>query len=37
MSTATIPFAHIKGEPLNEAQQDYLNGFFAGLSARALK
>jgi ferredoxin-nitrite reductase len=37
MSTATIPVTHIKGEPLNEAQQDYLNGFFAGLSARGLK
>ena len=37
MSTVTIPVTHIKGEPLNEAQQDYLNGFFAGLSARGLK
>ncbi|HSU52644.1 MAG TPA: NirA family protein, partial [Candidatus Dormibacteraeota bacterium] len=37
MSTVTVPLTHIKGEPLNPAQQDYLSGFFAGLSARGLK
>jgi ferredoxin-nitrite reductase len=35
--TKTIPIEHIKGEPLTEAQRDYLEGFFAGLSARGLK
>lgn len=35
--TRTIPIEHIKGEPLTDAQRDYLEGFFAGLSARGLK
>src|SRR5690349_17539127 len=35
--TRTIPLEHIKGEPLTPAQRDYLEGFFAGLSARGLK
>lgn len=35
--TRTIPIEHIKGEPLTTAQRDYLEGFFAGLSARGLK
>jgi ferredoxin-nitrite reductase len=33
----TLPLQHIKGEPLTEAQRDYLEGFFAGLAARGLK
>src|SRR5262252_9310646 len=37
MSNATLPVEHIKGEPLTEAQRDYLEGFFAGLAARGLK
>jgi ferredoxin-nitrite reductase len=37
MSTATIPVQHINGEPLSEAQREYLSGFFAGLAARGLK
>ena len=35
--TVTLPIQHIKGQPLNEAQRDYLEGFFAGLAARGLK
>ena len=35
--THTLPLQHIKGEPLTEAQRDYLEGFFAGLAARGLK
>ena len=34
---STLPLQHIKGEPLSEAQRDYLEGFFAGLAARGLK
>jgi ferredoxin-nitrite reductase len=37
MSTATLPIQHINGEPLNPAQRQYLDGFFAGLAARGLK
>ncbi len=37
MSTATIPIQHIKGQPLTGAQRDYLEGFFAGLTARGLR
>src|SRR5262245_45862072 len=35
--TTTLPLQHINGEPLTEAQRDYLKGFFAGLAARGLK
>ena len=35
--TKTIPIEDIKGQPLTPAQRDYLEGFFAGLSARGLK
>ena len=35
--TPTLPLQHIKGEPLTDAQRDYLEGFFAGLAARGLK
>lgn len=35
--TVALPIQHIKGQPLNEAQRDYLEGFFAGLAARGLK
>lgn len=34
---ATIPIQHINGEPLNDEQRDYLEGYFAGLAARGLK
>jgi ferredoxin-nitrite reductase len=37
MNTATLPIQHINGEPLNSAQRQYLDGFFAGLAARGLK
>src|SRR5215471_2288363 len=33
----TLPFQQIKGEPITEAQRDYLEGFFAGLAARGLR
>ncbi|MGA3171064.1 MAG: NirA family protein [Chthoniobacteraceae bacterium] len=31
-----LPIQHINGEPLNEAQWEYLQGFFAGLAAGGL-
>ena len=34
---ASVPIQHIKGEPLNTVQRQYLEGFFAGLAARGLK
>lgn len=37
MSSVTVPLTHINGQPLNEAQQEYLSGFFAGLWTRGLK
>src|SRR5262245_62400649 len=37
MSTAITPIKEIKGEPLTPEQQEYLDGFFAGLAARGLK
>ncbi len=37
MSTSPVPIQHINGEPLNETQRQYLDGFFSGLSARGLK
>ena len=37
MSTTATPIQHLNGEPLNEEQQRYLDGFFAGLAARGLK
>ena len=37
MSTTPIPIEHINGEPLNDAQRQYLGGFFAGLAARGVK
>ena len=33
---ATLPFAEIKGSPLNGEQSSYLEGFFAGLKNRGL-
>src|SRR5579859_5851651 len=37
MSAATVPIQEINGEPLNSAQRQYLEGFFAGLAARGLR
>src|SRR5262245_61837656 len=37
MNTAMTPIKAIKGEPLTTEQQEYLDGFFAGLAARGLK
>ena len=37
MSTTATPIPDLNGEPLNEEQQRYLDGFFAGLAARGLK
>ncbi|HTL15732.1 MAG TPA: NirA family protein, partial [Patescibacteria group bacterium] len=37
MSVSTLPIQDIKGQPLTGAQREYLEGFFAGLSARGLK
>jgi ferredoxin-nitrite reductase len=37
MSVLTLPIQEIKGQPLTNAQRDYLEGFFAGLAARGLK
>ena len=37
MSTTATPIPDLNGEPLNEEQQRYLEGFFAGLAARGLK
>jgi len=37
MSTVTAPIQHIDGEPLNDDQRRYLDGFFAGLAARGVK
>ena len=37
MSATATPIQHLNGEPLNEEQQRYLDGFFAGLAARGLK
>jgi ferredoxin-nitrite reductase len=34
---STLPIQHINGEPLNEAQRQYLQGFFSGLAARGMK
>jgi ferredoxin-nitrite reductase len=34
---STLPIQHIDGEPLNEAQRQYLQGFFSGLAARGMK
>jgi ferredoxin-nitrite reductase len=32
-----IPFQHIAGEPLNDEQRKYLEGYFAGLAAHGVK
>jgi len=37
MNTKAIPVQHINGEPLNDEQRQYLEGYFAGLAARGLK
>jgi ferredoxin-nitrite reductase len=37
MNAAITPIKEIKGEPLTPEQQEYLDGFFAGLAARGLK
>jgi ferredoxin-nitrite reductase len=39
MSTpaTTLPIQDIAGEPLNDVQKRYLEGYFAGLLARGLK
>ena len=34
MSATANPVEHINGEPLNDEQRQYLEGFFAGLAAR---
>jgi ferredoxin-nitrite reductase len=36
-TTPPIPVEKINGEPLNDAQRQYLDGFFSGLAARGLK
>ncbi|MEQ1860004.1 MAG: NirA family protein [Chthoniobacteraceae bacterium] len=35
--TTTLPFEQINGEPLTSEQSNYLNGFFAGVSARGTR
>ncbi|MGH7952339.1 MAG: NirA family protein [Limisphaerales bacterium] len=37
MSATEIPIQHVNGEPLNDEQQKYLDGFFAGLAAQGVK
>ena len=37
MTTAPIPVQHVNGEPFNDEQRRYLEGFFAGLAARGMK
>ena len=37
MSTTDIPVQHVNGEPLNETQRQYLDGYFSGLAAQGLK
>ncbi len=37
MKTAPAPIQEINGEPLNDDQRQYLDGFFAGLTARGVK
>jgi ferredoxin-nitrite reductase len=34
---STIPIQHVNGDPLNEDQRKYLEGFFAGLAAHGVK
>jgi len=34
---SSIPVEKINGEPLNDTQRQYLDGFFSGLAARGLK
>lgn len=37
MSTLSTPIQHLNGEALNDEQQRYLEGFFAGLAARGVR
>ena len=37
MSTTEIPVQHVNGEPLNETQRQYLDGYFSGLAASGLR
>ncbi len=37
MSTTDIPVQHVNGEPLNETQRQYLDGYFSGLAASGLR
>ena len=37
MSTLSTPLQHLNGEALNDEQQRYLEGFFAGLAARGVR
>jgi ferredoxin-nitrite reductase len=37
MSTLALPIQDIKGQPLTQAQREYLEGFFAGLAARGVR
>ncbi|MBI3870139.1 MAG: NirA family protein [Verrucomicrobia bacterium] len=37
MSTPEIPVQHINGDPLNDDQRRYLEGFFAGLAAHGVR
>ncbi len=37
MNASPIPVRDINGEPLNDAQRQYLGGFFAGLAARGVR
>src|SRR5579859_3754114 len=36
-SAMEIPVQHVNGEPLNDEQRKYLEGFFAGLAAQGVK
>ena len=35
-STTPIPVQHVNGDPLNDEQQKYLEGFFSGLAAHGV-
>ena len=37
MNETEIPVQHVNGEPLNDEQRQYLEGFFAGLAAQGVR
>jgi ferredoxin-nitrite reductase len=37
MAATVVPVQHLNGEPLNDEQREYLEGFFAGLAARGVR